>query len=587
MRKRRARLKEDAEVYEDYRSKERKRLQNLRKNLSPEQIAKNREASRLRMVKMRQIRKQNCKENETNNTNLVRKTRLSTDQQQKQRESWKLKKREQRLNMSFQKKRRIREKDAKEKKCKRALLQEKNSTEDYCSSNDNLAFPSDAAKRQALCRVKSSFPKKSSVRYAVVVANLIKTASPKKVAALKEHGVEVKQQDQDILACVRKSLKTVKRSTKRQFVSNIASILDQKHGLKKKASKCLGISWNFLMKYSKLKKKNADVDQRKKRSDATPASTIDAIHDHYERPDMSTILPNRKSIAQGQPKHVLQRSVEATFKSFTNDNPSLKISESTFNKLRPKHILLQSKSKFYQCLCEPCTNIDLKLKVLNHEVYQCQSTSCSIRDRYHATDLTLCPKDQNPHAKLECIDRKCEICDVDLLDHYLQPLLNVSGDKDVSWEYWGQATYGNEGKKRVALLRSSGTVKQLVDQLKEELISLSTHLFIARWQQNVFYTITKNPPTNSIVMVMDFAENYLCVMQNEAQSAHWYQMQVKEINENGYYLLQYMEKVKDNVYKWPINVDVSTESPTSIVRQLPLPILLEHRSNTRIQFYSF
>ncbi|ESO85587.1 hypothetical protein LOTGIDRAFT_155075 [Lottia gigantea] len=280
------------------------------------------------------------------------------------------------------------------------------------------------------------------------------------------------------------------------------------------------------MKYSKLKKKNADVDQRKKRSDATPASTIDASHDHYERPDMSTILPNRKSIAQGQPKHVLQRSVEATFKSFTNDSPSLKISESTFNKLRPKHILLQSISKFYQCLCEPCTNIDLKLKVLNHEVYQCQSTSCSIRDRYHATDLTLCPKDQNPHAKLECIDRKCEICDVDLLDHYLQPLLNVSGDKDVSWQYWGQTTYGNEGKKRVALLRSSGTVKQLVDQLKEELISLSTHLFIARWQQNVFYTITKNPPTNSIVMVMDFAENYLCVMQNEVQSAHWYQMQV-------------------------------------------------------------
>ncbi|ESO85588.1 hypothetical protein LOTGIDRAFT_155076 [Lottia gigantea] len=198
MRKRRARLKEDAEVYEDYRSKERKRLQNLRKNLSPEQIAKNREASRLRMAKMRQIRKQNCKENEINNTNLVRKTRLSTDQQQKQRESWKLKKREQRLNMSSQKKRRIREKDAKEKKSKTALLQEKNSTEDYGSSNDNLAFPSDAAKRQALCRVKSSFPKKSAVKYAVVVANLIKTASPKKVAALKEHGVEVKQQDQDM-----------------------------------------------------------------------------------------------------------------------------------------------------------------------------------------------------------------------------------------------------------------------------------------------------------------------------------------------------------------------------------------------------
>ncbi|KAJ8050292.1 hypothetical protein HOLleu_03436 [Holothuria leucospilota] len=52
------------------------------------------------------------------------------------------------------------------------------------------------------------------------------------------------------------------------------------------------------------------------------------------------------------------------------------------------------------------------------------------------------------------------------------------------------------------------------------------HLFQAKWQQGQYYSLCKNPPEKSVVIVMDFAENYSYAMQHEVQSSHWYIAQV-------------------------------------------------------------
>ena len=65
-------------------------------------------------------------------------------------------------------------------------------------------------------------------------------------------------------------------------------------------------------------------------------------------------------------------------------------------------------------------------------------------------------------------------------------------------------------------------VGDLVDQLLCDEVSLPRHLFEARWQQMQFTSVSENPPFSSIVIVMDFAEKYTCMMQEEVQSAHWY-----------------------------------------------------------------
>ena len=51
--------------------------------------------------------------------------------------------------------------------------------------------------------------------------------------------------------------------------------------------------------------------------------------------------------------------------------------------------------------------------------------------------------------------------------------------------------------------------------------------------------------------------------------------------------LKYMEEVKQNIYKWPTTLDISTEPLTNIVQTLPFPDLVEELSSSRIQFFTF
>jgi len=194
----------------------------------------------------------------------------------------------------------------------------------------------------------------------------------------------------------------------------------------------------------------------------------------------------------------------------------MKLCFSKFCTLRPSHILPYVKA---QCLCEYCENTDLKLKVIN-QVVQAKNLDCKIRNRYHASGIIVCPPSDYARKlhKLACIDRKCQECGVDAVELYLQPL-NVAAENEVSWQVWGNTTV--RGNLRKALPLRSGKLKELTQKMKSELKILPNHLFQARWQQQKFWEIVKNPPKDSFVCVMDFAENYTCLLQKEVQSAHW------------------------------------------------------------------
>ena len=74
------------------------------------------------------------------------------------------------------------------------------------------------------------------------------------------------------------------------------------------------------------------------------------------------------------------------------------------------------------------------------------------------------------------------------------------------WQKWGKSYY--KGKPKKALLKVSGTLADLVDELTAELQIFTAHLFMARWQQVQFNQLIRCPPEKSVVLVMDFSENY-------------------------------------------------------------------------------
>ena len=59
-----------------------------------------------------------------------------------------------------------------------------------------------------------------------------------------------------------------------------------------------------------------------------------------------------------------------------------------------------------------------------------------------------------------------------------------------------------------------------------ELETFAAHLFNARWQHYQYQDVTSNVTDNSLVMTMDFAENFSCFYQDKAMSAHWTKNQV-------------------------------------------------------------
>ena len=61
----------------------------------------------------------------------------------------------------------------------------------------------------------------------------------------------------------------------------------------------------------------------------------------------------------------------------------------------------------------------------------------------------------------------------------------------------------------------------MVLEIEIQVEELSSHLFRAKWQQTVFSQLKEEMTPKSAVMVLDFAENYTCSMQNEVQLHHW------------------------------------------------------------------
>ena len=517
------------EQWQQFKADEAARVRHYRQNMSEEKRKASNENAKLRVRALRKRKEIAPDERVTrhNNQPLTR-TRSESDKKALKRERWRIMKQAQRSRMSKQKKRRIREKDAAQKRKKRAEIINKptikyNSV--HATPTGNTCFSSASAKRQATKRARQAIP--HSVKGAEVILSLIKSASPQKREQLEKMGVTLTTTSlepmQDLLTSVRKTISNLHRKKKRYFANQLSAHLDKQHGLTKTSHR-LGFTPKFMRRYSSLKMSALKAEGKASRSDALIAETQHSVNEFYRRLDVSTEMPTKKGLGPNanEPKRVLNRTVDEVHKSFLEENPDLKIGRAKFSSLRPKCVCLQNKAKLQQCLCEYCTNIDLKLKAINQEVVKHKTNT--IKNRYHLCDLTLCPKD-GPYAPLKCIDRLCPNCGVKGIQKFLGSLLEKSAEKPVSWNFWGHKIVG-DGKKRVALLRSDGSLSELIEEVMNDLETYAAHLFHAKWQQMQFYKVMKQPPESSAVMVMDFAENFLCLNQNEVQSAHWFQVQV-------------------------------------------------------------
>lgn len=109
-----------------------------------------------------------------------------------------------------------------------------------------------------------------------------------------------------------------------------------------------------------LKKK-----QEKKRKDATNDDIRNKVQEYFKEPTVSTAIPDRKSVKKGEERKTIDRPGKDIYQEFIEENPDVTISYSTFATIRPQNVETTKSTAWYSCLCETCTNVDLKIKSLN------------------------------------------------------------------------------------------------------------------------------------------------------------------------------------------------------------------------------
>ena len=304
----------------------------------------------------------------------------------------------------------------------------------------------------------------------------------------------------------------LKLKTDRKVKRKLAlQILKRAKSEQKPASTRYGITISYLYR---LKKKQ-DPECMRQKSESTVKRHKEVLK-FYEAPENATQLSQKSKVKGGKAAFVLNDTLKVLYKRYEEmaTNP---VSKSLFQKLRPKHVKLSKSEKLNQCLCEVCENIKLQIEALDQNL----PPTKRLRRAENACTIMMCETEEAFNA-VPCLKGSCNKCGEQKLRDYLESNLQDAATVTVSWRKWE----ADPQTKRKLVVTKSTTLKDLLDDFLEDVAKHPMHLFNARWQLKEFAQLRAHPPPDAVVSVMDFAENYRCLLQDEIQSAHWSYAQV-------------------------------------------------------------
>ncbi|XP_069141742.1 uncharacterized protein [Argopecten irradians] len=530
----RERLKKNPELYKAHRAYETARTKNIRAELKEDQRLAYNAKSRERMRKYRERQKAEGV--------VVRKVRrvMTRTEAEVLRRKWRDEKRRLRENMTSQKRRRVNElrrirykqkTQLKSVKVAQTTLTGEHDVIDEPCTSRTSAFPSEMAKRKAISRAKKTLPN-SPKQFSSVVASIISSATPRKKTELhKEIICSPKARKRlDILESMninlRNNLKNMGKTKKaivqkRYMAYSLIKNAKKTCNPSREVVNGLGFSQKFINKVQNLD--NNNLDSRKRRNDAMPTKTTETVENFYDRTDLVRTLP--QNATKKGVKKILECSLLTMYEEFKKDHPHVKISYSKFVAMKPQNVMPMSKNKLMACLCEYCVNVELKIEAMNTLKKQKAARTGDQEEevpfpsnKFDLSKLTTCDIETKA-----CIDRTCQDCGTDKINNLL---VNLTSEVDttVTWFEWERTKYTNSSGKeslRMMKIRKEQNASDFREKIKTDLLPFPKHIFDAKWQSKQFATLSKEVPENTALFCCDFAENFACSYQDEAQGAHW------------------------------------------------------------------
>jgi len=76
--------------------------------------------------------------------------------------------------------------------------------------------------------------------------------------------------------------------------------------------------------------------------------------------------------------------------------------------------------------------------------------------------------------------------------------------------------------KKLTFVYKKSNNEKSIEYFKPKLQNFVKHNFVSRWKNKQFKAYFFSFPKNTVVFIMDFAENYSLEVQNEVQFTHWH-----------------------------------------------------------------
>lgn len=196
-------------------------------------------------------------------------------------------------------------------------------------------------------------------------------------------------------------------------------------------------------------------------------------------------------------------------KNFPQVLPQVKIQKTKFFALKPSHIQCVSELKQIGCLCKVCENMKLYFVAMKAEMSE------QIGSIHDFINCFKCFSED----EILCENGSCELCignaQVLLYEMFEEENLGL----DVELLQWTQDGH------RMKLKSGDVTIIECVERFLSQLKEYKQHIYVKRTQSQLFKRAILNSSGETIVIEVDFSENFKCVSQ-KIQSAHFHQQAV-------------------------------------------------------------
>lgn len=219
------------------------------------------------------------------------------------------------------------------------------------------------------------------------------------------------------------------------------------------------------------------------------------IIEFFMRDDNSRAQPGKadaKKVETGEKMQtrVLTDYIKNLYDKYLSENPDADISLSTFQRLRPKNILLTSFISRNTCQCIHHQNMALKVQALRKSGIKIGQNPESLIPNQHDLDEILKDLPANFEYK---IWKKVEV---------------------------------EPGKMRMKVVDQQTDASTFRENLKKQMKDFTDHVNRVKEQYSQVRDLKANLPNDEMILQMDFAENFSCRSLNEIQTAYWNQSMV-------------------------------------------------------------